>query len=331
MLFTVVDRRSAISPLDYPAAYLIRDNWNDWFKFQTLFSLILFDEAGNQCDLDDVKIGQFGMEEDQLRPRIPSEFDRLDGSFFSLGQSDAYYETLNQLGHPLKTQVLTGLNDVVADLSLFDRALEEEVTRNSLLRFVSPVTVRGQFRRLVEGRAKLSHYSFSYMAPVYRGNKRSSVSLTFEVVPESAPPTNIHVLIGRNGVGKTHILNQMARSLINKEASVRQVGKFSSGGDTESTELFANLISVTFSAFDDFDPLREKRDKTINLKYSYIGLKRLTNKEDATEPIKSPYMLATEFVNSIYACRKGPRGELWRRSIQMLESDPISKRLQSYH
>ena len=42
-------------------------------------------------------------------------------------------------------------------------------------------------------------------------------------MPESQPPTNIHVLIGRNGVGKTHLLNHMTRALVEAGANVTDV------------------------------------------------------------------------------------------------------------
>lgn len=39
--------------------------------------------------------------------------------------------------------------------------------------------------------------------------------------------------------------------------------------------LFANVVFVSFSAFDETEPIEEKRDKTKGLQYSYIGLKRI--------------------------------------------------------
>jgi len=326
MFFTVLSSRAPTLSPTLPKAFLVRDNWDDGFKFSTLFSLIVFDEAGERHEQGGVKIGQFGMQKEQGSPQIPDEFDALDEKFFSLGQEDSYYESLKKLNPSLKEQVLIGLRDVVADLSLFDRALGEQVTKVSLLRYVTPVAVRGQFRRLLEGGARLSRYAFSYQAPSRSGSTEPSIVLDFEVEPESNPPTNVHVLIGRNGVGKTRILNYITRSLVDEESSPNQFGRFTSQEMSDNTELFANLVSVTFSAFDNFEPLRENRDKTVGIKYSYVGLKRLSTRGKNANPApKTPTMLATEFVKSVRACRQGSRLVRWQRSLEMLEADPIFK------
>jgi chromosomal replication initiation ATPase DnaA len=40
------------------------------------------------------------------------------------------------------------------------------------------------------------------------------MELSFNVEPEAFPPTNIHIIIGRKGVGKTYLINNMINSLI---------------------------------------------------------------------------------------------------------------------
>ncbi|MFJ7946879.1 hypothetical protein ACIQ6K_24975 [Streptomyces sp. NPDC096354] len=39
-------------------------------------------------------------------------------------------------------------------------------------------------------------------------------SVDFQVTPESSPSSNIHVLIGRNGVGKTTLLRNLAGAVV---------------------------------------------------------------------------------------------------------------------
>ena len=48
-------------------AYLLMDNWDDWFKYSTLYSLVIFDEVGERHNIGGVKIGQFAMGEGQRR------------------------------------------------------------------------------------------------------------------------------------------------------------------------------------------------------------------------------------------------------------------------
>lgn len=306
-------------------AFLIRDNWDDWFEFETLFSLVVFDAAGKQHDIGGVKIGQIGMRKDQRRPELQGKFDHLEEPFFSLGQDDSYYEGLNTLGEEMRDHILASLNDVAADLALFDRVLEERVTATSLLRSVTPTTVRGQFHRLARGGARLSRYVFSYTAPKRVGTGQPPLTLSFEVKPASDPPTNIHVLIGRNGVGKTYLLNHMTRALVDDPTSSKQVGSFSSEEAPDNAGLFANLVSVSFSAFDDFEPLPEQTDRNATTRYSYVGLKRSSNIGKDKDTPKSPEMLASEFVKSVRTCLKGARGPRWRAALEVLETDPIFK------
>ena len=306
-------------------AFLLTDNWDDWFKFSTLYVLIVFDADGGRHDIGGVKIGQFNMEEGQRRPSIANNFEELDDRFFSLGQDDSYYDRLNGLGAQVRDEILRGLKDVALDLELFERALDEKVTGTSLLRSVSRATVLGQFNRMARGGVRLTRYEFSYRAPNTPRRRIESLTLDFVVEPESQPPTNIHVLIGRNGVGKTTILNNMTRAIVEKDADASEVGEFSAEVDNDLEDLpITNLVSVTFSAFDPFEPLPIRQDKSAGVQYAYIGLKRVgLNEQGNPLPPKSPERLSREFGNSVSVCRQGARSGRWRRALEMLEADPI--------
>ncbi len=316
------------------AAFLTTDNWDDWFKYSTLYSLIVVDEAGEPHDIGGVKIGQFQMRQGQRRPLIPDQFEKLSDAFFSVGQDDSYYQSLNDLGPTIRDQVLGALRDIANDENIFNLAIAEDVTTVSLLRSVSATTVVSQFRRMASGGARLSQYQFSYTAPRQVASKQPPVELTFEVNPESYPPTNIHVLIGRNGVGKTYVLNLMTRALIEKEGTLRRVGSFSFSSPEQSKNpfissvgdesQFSRLVSVTFSAFDPFEPLSQEAQHQSGITYSYIGLKRAGASKVIGTP-KSPEMLANEFVKSVSVCVKGARFHRWRRALEVLEADPIFK------
>jgi ABC-type branched-subunit amino acid transport system ATPase component len=328
MFFTVLANRVRAPAEARLRAFLLTDNWDDWFKYNTLFSLVVFDAAGAEHRIGGVKIGQFDMEEGQRSAAIPVSFDELDERFFSLGQDDSYYEDLNRLGPELRDRVLRGLRDIARDQELFGRALNEKVTGVSLLRSVTPATVQGQFSRLARGGARLSRYEFNYTAPRPVRSRARPITLSFVVEPESQPPTNIHVLIGRNGVGKTHLLHHMTRALVEESAEANLVGAFT--GDAEDIpdggRLFANLVSVTFSAFDPFEPLPVRQDKSEGVQYAYIGLKRGGTTADG-KPLapKNPDRLAAEFGKSVWICRQGARVSRWRRALEMLEADPIFK------
>ena len=114
-LFTVLPNGRRVPEGARSRAFLLTDNWDDWFTYSTLYSLIFYDARGDEFQVGGVKIGQFQMTDGQRRPLIPDEFDELGEEFFSLGQDDSYYEKLNELGPELRDQILRGLRDVAID------------------------------------------------------------------------------------------------------------------------------------------------------------------------------------------------------------------------
>lgn len=332
MFFNVVEPGPAFRPDSLPCAYLVVDNWNDWFRFQTMYFLIVFDTNGLEHSIGNVKIGQFGMLESQHRPNIDSTFDQIGDSFFSVGQDDSYYMQLNDLGYQLREHVLASLNDLAVNPELFVRALQEEVTRESLLRSVTQSTVSGQFRRLARGGERLTRYSVRYQVPFASLRPGGTTTLSFDVLPESEPPSNVHVLIGRNGVGKTFLLNGMFKALAENEADPARFGRVESHfmfEDTGPQSTIANLVSVSFSAFDQFNPVVTGNLPNSRVRYAYIGLKQQNQESGSIQNApKSLESLADEFVNSLRVCRIGARATRLAACLELLNTDPVFREWQ---
>ena len=171
--------------------YLRIDNWND-YGYHTLYEIVLFDENAIKHDLGYVKIANFGQTM-EARLNLPEQFEVLDNRFFSLGQSTEYYEEIQKLHPYVKGLFLSGLHDIVYEERLQTRAILEDVTSISLLRDTSWTSVQGQYKRILNGDATLSEYHFKY--ETFQTDKEAGYSLKFDVLPESNPPNNIHVLI----------------------------------------------------------------------------------------------------------------------------------------
>lgn len=289
------------------------NSWDDWFRYSTVYNLYYYDDSSERVHLGSIKIGQ--KKQTERSPQLPDNFTELSENFFSLCQDISYYELLNEFGEEFRDAVLGALNDIAFKPNLFDEVIDESVTRISLLRDVTISSVKGQFRRLALGDAELTPYKFRYIGP--RGYQ--SLELDFSVTPNSNPPTNIHVIIGRNGVGKTHLFNNMISALITGNKTNSKFGHFESQDSTD--QLFANLVSVSYSAFDEILPMEEKRDKVNALSYSYIGLRR--HNEDKKIITKSPTILKNEFVRNVKRCRAGSKNRKWLNVLNMLETDPI--------
>lgn len=320
LIFKVISNRSGVPSSAKRAAFLVKDNWDDWGKYQTQFFLVLFDASGKRHEPGAVKIAQLPKDvKGYWKTSLPHQFDELDSAYFSLGQDESYYWTLMAMNDDrLKDRVLNCLRDLVVDPQLWRRIRKEPIVQESLLRYVKPRTVEKQFCRIVSGGERLTPYKL-----IYTGPPPQTFTLSFEVRPNEEPPMNIHVLIGPNGVGKTFLLQQMTKALLGRRKTKRH-GTFITRGEENASDI-SNVVSVSFSAFDHFVSVEERRptksDVFEYLRYSYVGLKRAAG--SARGNPKTAGMLATEFVNSLRACLSEPRLSRWRRAITGLETDVI--------
>jgi len=305
--------------------FLVEDEWDDWFKYSTLYLVYYVDSTENVHEIGATKIGQFSMTNEQRRPSIPKEFPYLPDQYFSLGQDDTYYQNLQQLPDECRIEFLESINDLAYNIELFDRALTEDVTRTSLLRFIAPSTVRNQFHRLSHGGVRLTEYYFSYEFSKNQSNSEQSPKISFAVDPESDLPMNIHVLIGRNGVGKTFILDKMSKSLVHNTAQGHEYGRFINDDDYhEDVDIFSALVMVSFSAFDQFEPITVPRDRSDQIYSRYIGLKKVSQntKEKENKP-KDPSALTREFGDSLKNCLFTGKQDRWYSIIRKLYTDPV--------
>lgn len=284
-----------------PGVHLFKDGWDDWFQFATAYAVSYIDSNRRIHRLGSVKIGEYGLKgsktykKGQRTPELPPEFEQLADRFFSLGQEDEYYENLKRLDEESeqfsRELYLEAVRDVAFNLALFEQCREEPVTLTSLLRNVSPATVREQFNRIANGGARLSEYAFGYcLSPTLK----ETASISFNVVPEEVPSTNIHAIIGRNGVGKTHLIENMIRSIFspsdnldvseedepNEEKdslSSHRSGWFfdlSTNDRIDAGKMFSNVICIGFSAFDSIPRKLESGESALDsqVPYVFVGL-----------------------------------------------------------
>lgn len=217
MQFRVITGHAPVTDRD--VVHLRHTGWDDWFKFSTLYNAAYVDADGKPHEIGGAKIGRAGLlpagkgtdREGHRYPNPPKQFNQLEGSFFSLGQDASFYEALTDLGAAFRDTFLKAMRDIAYAPELLRVSAQEEVTRVSLLREVPIVTVREQLHRLAHGGVRLTPYEFTFRLSEA---KPEPLKLRFSVDPDSRPPSNIQVLIGRNGVGKSTLLNRLAKALV---------------------------------------------------------------------------------------------------------------------
>ena len=294
--------------------FLLKDSWNDWWEYKTLFGVYFSDGKSIEW-IGTIKIGEKDLihnADSVFSTEIPDSFEQLGDSFFSLGQDVTYYNNINKLEPEMRFQILKSLNDIALDEELYEEIKDERIVYRSLLRSVSTTSVKGQYRRLANGNATLTNFYFSYQLP----NNELNSSFEIEVTPESIPPSNLHVIIGRNGVGKTNLIKNLVNYLRTNKSEYGQLTSEVSKDTTEN--LFANLVSVSFSSFDSENTINDEDEK--DLKYYNIGLLKKENDNYIPKSLKD---LQKEFSDSLDSLNNSAKTKRWKQAIRTLESDPI--------
>ena len=286
--------------------YLINDKWDDWFTYETQYNMYYVDINGDSNWIGYVKIARVGQTE--RRAVLPEIFQTLDSTFFSLGSSEDYYLNLQMYLSERMERVLMALNDIAYNLDLYEQFKVQNVMQYSLMRDITKATLVGQFNRMAHGGSRLTNYSFVYTTSTKFS--RESTDLDFDVVADSKPPTNIHALIGKNGVGKTTLLRDMLRSVESMQYS-------HDWGGFDGRMRFSNVIFISYSAFD-MPIMEDELNYERNIPYSYVGL--IGKKDDGQKYIKNIDALASDFSESLYIVAKGRKKKLWNNVISILDS-----------
>ncbi|GIP52914.1 hypothetical protein J42TS3_19490 [Paenibacillus vini] len=261
---------------------------------------------------------------------LDMELDRLEDDLFSLGQDINYYQKINELFPDDNDEYLSKMNDLASSYesfkSLYDK--REPCLISSLMRNLHYSNVE-QFHRITKGEAELTDYRFSFN---YLNEK-----IDIDVTPNSRPPSNIHVLIGRNGVGKTWLLHNMVISLLensNINVELDRSEKYSISNDFTIScpkDSFAGIIGLSFSVFDDALAIDIKSEKDVDIKqvddfrkkYKYIGLVDKTQRNGKIKT-KSVDDLSFEFHKTLKKIKKSKHKiAIYLETCTYLNSDPM--------
>ena len=255
--------------------YLNTDNWDD-YCFKTTFHAIYCDIKGLSHELGTVKIGKEGMGDGgRISEYLDSEFETLPEGFFSLWQTAEAYKRVKDCELENNFNILRALKDIAYDPTLYDRYLNEQVLCLSLFRNVSRSLYIRQFRRIAKGEAVLTPFNFSYF--IETDNQFvDTCSLDFSVSPDVMPPTNIHAIIGSNGIGKTTLIKQMIKSICINDNTYGMF-RYADMGEQEEGN-FENVICISFSPFDDYSEIEYCSEN-----FRYIGIKKKYEPYDIDE------------------------------------------------
>ena len=319
MKFYVLDQYPKDLKQYMDSIILIHDNWDDWFQYETQCNVHYVSYDGNVIYIGEVKIGQLKMEDKQRSASYPNSFTRLPNDCFSLGQSEDYYDKIKSLfNEKNRIDFYISIRDISYDLDLFSQVKDQNVTKVSLMRSVTKFMIKQQFHRIAVGNARLTSYDIEYTYPSQ--NIENPPILTFHVEPDSCPPTNIHVIIGRNNVGKTYLIKHFIAAAYDNTSNAQQNGVLRTTNNNTGrlvnsrTQAFANILCVSFSPFDNYEEIiKLHKSKEKSMPFSFIGLN-----------INEKMGLSTDFVSSLVKCQCSKRKmQLLSNALCLLETDPI--------
>lgn len=308
-----------------PNAIVLRvDHWND-YSYETLFQMSVCNEKNQPYYLGDIKIGFIGQSADKptyhrleqyMSANAQDDFHGLGKEFFSLGQDVSFYKKIKELPNNIGRKVLHLLRDVVAMPEIIDNIKNESVFRIALLREISLSQIKGQYYRVLNSMPELTDFRFKFSRA--EAEKYGKLDLSFIVKKNSTPSTNIHALIGRNGAGKTTILNNMISTITCSQGNGRFIDLGKTGENDIPADYFSRLISVSFSAFDPFPPPPEQNNPADGTCYFYIGLKDQRN----PHRLRDIAELHLDCVQALINCFSKPeKTERWHHAIDTLSSD----------
>lgn len=246
----------------YPFFLLSGSNWDD-FGTVSSFALHYCKSFHELVKIGEVKI----LAAEASVTVLPREFTDLDSSYISLGQSLTFYENLSSLFSFEECEaLLNSLNDIAWKPSKSEAFESKSPYRNSLLRENEARNSLRFGRSIILGEAYDERFSFEYTATIEGANNPFSISIDFD--EEDPIPGRIVGVIGRNAVGKTQLLGNLAKDLVQTQKVSQKTVDDRSKKFEGNRPIFNRVIAVSYSAFDKFS-----RPKDQYASYVYCGIR----------------------------------------------------------
>lgn len=317
IIFYVIKRSQDIDINSFPPPFVLlrEDNWND-YSYKTQYFISFYDKEyekkfESQVKIivdDDVKNIIHGeSDEYNYHSLIPQKFNRLDSGFYSIGAGESYYKKLSYIDADTREAILIALNDIAFNESLFNKikSANLQVFSVSLMREYSELDFQRRITRIAKGGAILTSFHFEFD---YYLNNNKKTNVTVHVMPNIFPPTNMHVLIGSNGVGKSHFLN----NIINEYFL-----------DNKLQHSISELLKLVVISFSPFDRLfkGQSYERLASREYDYIGLRENVIGFNSGN-YKNALTIEHEFNKSLVACYESTTlRHRWLEMISLLEID----------
>lgn len=283
--------------IKYPCVILEKDNWDD-FGYETTFKAAIFDQSRLRVYVGEIKIYQ----RNSKSTKLDSQFSSLNDDFCSLWQDIEAYKIINELA--FGKELLNALNDLNYNEIIRENFGELSAVENSLRRFSEAEKAYIEGIKVLNNELDKSNFSFHYIedesSPTPFGQFRILFSRELCGIYRSIG------IIGRNGVGKTTLMANLAIILS---------GVKKSDAKLSPRPAFSKIIAISYSTFDDFyRPSIEER----TFSYTYCGIRGkndLLNKNQINSAFERHYK---KIVNS-------GKIDVWNQCMDIMFLDQRTK------
>lgn len=310
----------------YPCVVLIRSDWDD-FSYKTNFYLQFFEsEASKPIKVGATKIAKISQKPGRMD--IPDKFSRLDDIYFSLGQSDEYYENIKNLPGGYGSEILVALCDLRYNPEKTAKVRNELVFKRSLVRnlgalklvsegegVASPDEKKLSADNVVEKPKSIGcveDFKIDFSCSLQGSDQTTECDFSFS--DNLYIPGRINVVVGKNGVGKTQLLANLV-------GAVTGIGKTEHISDSRAK--ISKVFAISYSVFDKFFmpndvkiPRSTRRQDFLEnyAKYDYIGI-RDKSKSELLYRVVGSTTLSKKFIEAIRKIKADNALDSWYEAM----------------
>ena len=214
--------------------------WDD-YGHKTLFYLYYVKEDGSYSKVGKVKICKKNAA--TTLDVIPESFLSLDLDYCSLGQETSYYSNIKNILGDNAMSFLNAMKDAAAFSRISDDFVNDSGFRHSLLRDNSADTALNLGRYVLAGFDPDERVNFTYKTRLaFSSDYDFNIKFDFGRINQEDNFNRVIAIIGENGVGKTSLLYNLAKSIANQQKEC-----FS-----PHHPLFTKVVAASYSMFDRF-------------------------------------------------------------------------------
>ena len=241
--------------------YYVQSKWNDFGNY------ITFNVHYNNQHLGDIKI---------IKPPYSDTIEQLENdgklkvecnngiklsSYYSLGNSDFYRNLYKNFDAKEVGNLLENMNDIAYNNSLIKEISEDSIYKEALLRGINENYVKTVLSRISHDYVVKNFDINVTYSPTNRDPWNSEYKYTFKFDPDTIISSNLHAIIGNNGVGKSRLLRDIALS-IGKNETQKFKSEFLERWDgpitrtifnKEEDNVRSNLNNIVYISLSPFD------------------------------------------------------------------------------